>query len=244
MTSPRIVVGIGAYNEAEYLDETIPAVLAQTMPDFALLILDNGSTDATWPILMKYAGQDARITLTHSPVNLSPPVAANRGWRLAIERYPETRWIVGHGADDLMAPDYLATILSTAEANPDANLIYSPWQWIDHPEKGVKVFPRFDPETCHQAHQVPAWHAFTRELWTSVGPQDEGIRIGADWEWIVRGRHAIKPVQLDRPYLSLRVRTGARKSQSDEVDWHALHHRLCEVAGKPAPAWAKPGALC
>lgn len=237
MTSPRIVVLMSAYNEADYLGETIPALRAQTMPDWKAIILDNGSTDASWEILQRHP--DPRITTIRSSKNLRPPEVANFVTGLGIDVYRDCRWFLTHGADDLMAPDYLETVLDTAAAHPNANLIFSPWQWIAHPEKGIKRFPAFDPETCHAVHQIPAWAAFTRELWAASGGHDEAVPIASDWDWVVRSRHLLRPVQLAEPAIALRVRSGERKSQSDEVHWPTLHRHLCLIAGKPVPTWAK-----
>jgi glycosyltransferase involved in cell wall biosynthesis len=237
MSSPRIVVLMAVYNEEPYLEETLAALLAQTMPDFRAVILDNGSTDRSWEILK--ACTDPRVTLSRSPTNLRPPIVANFGVAFALEMWRDCQWFVPHGADDLMAPTYLETILDTANEHPDVNLIFSPWQWIDHPEMGVKRFPAFDKETCHAVHQMPAWAAFTRQLWDDVGGHDETVPIASDWDWVVRARHAINSVQLREPMIALRVREGVRKSQSDEVHWPTLHRHLCEIAGKPVPAWAK-----
>ena len=238
MSSPRIVVGMSVFNEAQYLEETIPAVLAQSMGDFAFVIIDNGSTDRSASILHGFAQYDHRITLLYAARNLPPGRVANLLAHCATTLWPDCRWYVGAGADDVMAPDYLEAILRAAGENPEANLIFSPWQWIGHPEKGVKVFPRFSAETCHAEHQIPAWAAVTRELWQASGGHDETL-IAADWDWVVRSRALLRPHQLDRPYISLRVREGARVTQSDEVHWPTLHRRLCGIAGKPVPAWAQ-----
>lgn len=241
MIHPRIVVVIAAYNEAAYLNETLPAVLlAQTMPDFKLLLFDNGSTDTTPKICERFQEDDERIVFARSPKNMRPGAAANLLIPMAHDIWRDCEWFLSHGADDLMAPDYLEAVLAAAAAHPDVNCIFSPWQWIDHPEKGVKRFPDYDPETFHAVHQIPAWHAQRRELWEAVGLQDEHM-TAADWDWLMRAcvTGLLRPHQLDRPYLSLRVREGKRKSQSDEVHWPSLHRHLCGIAGKPVPAWAQ-----
>jgi glycosyltransferase involved in cell wall biosynthesis len=239
MASPRAVVLMSCYNEEQYLGETLPTLLAQTMPDFRAIILDNGSTDGSWGILRDIQAEDSRIQLHRMPTNTRPPWVANFVTEFAFEMWRDCQWFVPHGADDLMAPNYLETILDTAAEHPDANLIFSPWQWIGHPEKGVKRFPAFDTETCHAVHQIPAWAAFTRQLWDDVGGHDEAVPIASDWDWVVRARKALQPVQLQQPMISLRVREGARKSQSDEVHWPTLHRHLCGLAGKPVPEWAQ-----
>jgi glycosyltransferase involved in cell wall biosynthesis len=238
--SPRLLVNVGAYNEADYLDETIPAILNQSMPYFALSITDNGSTDATLAILMKYAAHDERIVLTHEEQNLWPPLAANRGISRAFRLFPHTRWCLSHGADDIMEPGYLDAILAAADDDSGANCIFAPRQWIGHPERGVQPWPAYNPATIHAEPQIPAWRAITRELWEQVGEENTSIRIGSDWEWAVRASVAgvLRPVQLEQALLSLRVRPPTRVSQSDEVQWPQLHRHLCAIAGQPVPKWA------
>lgn len=230
---------MGAYNEAPYLNETIPAVLRQHGPDFKLLLFDNGSTDTTPKICERFQADDDRIVFVRSPKNLRPGAAANMIMPLVRDLWRDCQWFLAAGADDVMERGYLAAILDAADANPHANLIFSPWQWIGHPEKGVKHFPPYDPETFHAVHQIPAWHAQRRELWGLVGPQDEHM-TAADWDWLMRASVGglLRPVQLERPYISLRVRPSSRVTQSEEVHWPSLHRRLCGIAGKPVPEWA------
>jgi glycosyltransferase involved in cell wall biosynthesis len=95
VTSPRIVVGMGVFNEEQYLEETIPAVLAQTMPDFRLLILENGSTDRSADILARFSDADPRVNVVRAPINMPPAEAANYGWGLAMQWWPECRWFMG-----------------------------------------------------------------------------------------------------------------------------------------------------
>lgn len=240
MISPQIVVGMGCFNEAQYLEETIPAVLAQTMRDFRLFILDNGSTDDSWTILQRFERTDARITLVRSPHNLSCPVAANFGFGFCMDMWRDCRWFMGQGADDVMDPDYLAAILDAAAAHPKANVIFSPVRFIGHPEKGQWTYPPYDPKRVHEKLMVPGWRAFTRELWHAVGPEWTGMNQGSDWEWVCRAavKGVLAPYQLARAYNTVRVRED-RKSQSDLGDWPTLHARMCEMMYQPVPGWAK-----
>jgi glycosyltransferase involved in cell wall biosynthesis len=222
VSTPRIVVAMSVWNEEQYLDETIPAVLAQTMPDFQFVILDNGSTDGSWAILQGFT--DPRITLIRSAVNLAPAVVANDVWGLCLDQWPDCRWFLPAGADDVMAPDYLEAILRAADEHPEANCIYSPVRFIGHPKRGTWTYPPYSPKRIHSQHQIPGWRAFTRELWDAVGPENETCGIGSDWEWIVRASvtGALRPHQLSRPYLSVRVREHGRVTQSDTGDRPAL----------------------
>jgi glycosyltransferase involved in cell wall biosynthesis len=223
---------MSVYNEEAYLDETIPAVLAQTMPDFRLEILNNGSTDRSKEILQGFT--DPRITLTHSPVNIAPAVVANLVWGWALAAAPDCRWFLPQGADDVMAPDYLEAILRAADEHPEANCIYSPVTFIGHPKRGTWTYPPYAPTRIHQQHQIPGWRAFTRELWDAVGPENETCGIGSDWEWIVRAsvKGVLRPHQLSRPYLSVRIREAGRVTQSDTGDRPALLRHFGTLVGQ------------
>ena len=230
MTAPRIVVVMSVFNEELYLEDTIPALLDQTMPDFQLVALDNGSTDRTWQILRGF--NDPRITLLRSPTNLTPPRVMNLLAGLAFDLWRDCNWILSAGADDIVTPDYLAAVLDVAERNPDVNCIYSPNLRIGAADGTVHYYPPFDPSTIADVCQIPAWRAITRELWDAVGEEDESVGPGSDWSWIVRAtaKGVLRPVQLFSPCVLLRTRENGRVTQSEEVDFPTLHGHLRWVA--------------
>ena len=167
MTSPRIVVGVAVFNEERYLRETVPAILAQTFTDFRLILLDNGSTDASADTLWELVEGDKRVTVLYEPVNRGSTHGGNRVWRYALEQWPSCEWIVGVGADDVVRRDYLEAILRAADNDPSANLIFSPVDYIGHPERGVTRFPPYNPLTVHAEVQIPGWRAVRRDLTSS-----------------------------------------------------------------------------
>jgi glycosyltransferase involved in cell wall biosynthesis len=63
MSEPRISVLMPSYNVASYIDEAIESIRRQTLGDFELLILDDGSRDGTVARIQKHAQRDARIRL-------------------------------------------------------------------------------------------------------------------------------------------------------------------------------------
>ena len=63
---PAVSIVMPLYNGAAFLDETVASVLAQTLTDFELLIIDDGSQDESFPLAEAWAARDARIkVLTH-----------------------------------------------------------------------------------------------------------------------------------------------------------------------------------
>ena len=64
MDAPTVTVLLPAYNAQEWLREAIESILRQTLRDFELLVINDGSTDETALILQSYADPRLRV-ITH-----------------------------------------------------------------------------------------------------------------------------------------------------------------------------------
>src|SRR5688500_20394424 len=64
---PTVSVIMPAYNAKRYVEQTIRSVLAQMFDDFEFIIVDDGSTDGTLPILQRFAADDSRVIVISRP---------------------------------------------------------------------------------------------------------------------------------------------------------------------------------
>lgn len=101
-----VSVIIPIYNAAQYLAECIDSVLGQTMSDFELLLVDDGSTDESAEICERYAARDPRVRLFRQS-NAGVSVARNRGLDHARGAY-----VVFVDADDWVDADHLEQLLA------------------------------------------------------------------------------------------------------------------------------------
>ena len=62
---PKATVVVPVYNVERYLSKCVDSILAQTEPDFELLLVDDGSTDGSGALCDQLAQKDARIKLIH-----------------------------------------------------------------------------------------------------------------------------------------------------------------------------------
>lgn len=99
---------VPAYNAGPWLPAAVRSVLAQTEQDWELVLVDDGSTDATPGLCDGYADSDVRIRVQHTP-NAGVSAARNRGLKLC-----RGQWILFLDADDVLHPDMIRIMLDAA----------------------------------------------------------------------------------------------------------------------------------
>ncbi len=135
MTSaaPLVSVIMPCYNAAAYIEEAIGSVMAQTHPAVELIVVDDGSRDAS-PTVVERLGQryPGRIRLA-SQVNAGPYPARNQGLRLARGDY-----VAFLDADDWWREDFVAKLLAVVDVDDTVALAYCGWQNVG---QGVQSSP-------------------------------------------------------------------------------------------------------
>lgn len=134
-SAPRVTVGLPVFNGERYLAKAVESVLAQDLPDFELLIADNGSTDATYEIALGYARTDDRVQVHRSQVNRGAAWNYNRLVDLARGHY--FKW-AAH--DDLLQPEFLRRCVEVLDADPDVSLAYTRAADVDECGRRVRTY--------------------------------------------------------------------------------------------------------
>jgi len=122
-----ISIIVPAYNAEAYLAETLESILTQTVSDWELIIVDDGSQDATKALADQFAAGDPRIRVVHQ-ANTGLPGARNRGFQ---ESCPQSRFVIFLDADDLWERSTLELLSATLEAAPDAVAAHGMARYID-----------------------------------------------------------------------------------------------------------------
>jgi glycosyltransferase involved in cell wall biosynthesis len=104
---------IPVYNAERYLEEAINSILNQTLSDFEVIIVDDGSTDASLSILNSFAQRDSRIHIISRP-NTGIVGALNDGLKMCSGKY-----IARMDADDLCRMDRFELQVQRMEAEPE-----------------------------------------------------------------------------------------------------------------------------
>ena len=97
---PLVSIVIGTYNGAQFLEEQLRSVLAQTYTHLEILAIDDGSTDGTVDILREYAALDPRIRVVINERNLGFIFNFEKGCKLS-----KGHWIALCDQDDYWMPN-------------------------------------------------------------------------------------------------------------------------------------------
>lgn len=116
---PTVSVAVPVYNGQRFLGQALDSLLAQTYPDFEIIISDNASTDATPEVARAYAAVDRRVRYVRHAVNRG--AAWNFNYPFSLARGAYFKW---HAHDDLVAPTFLAQCLAALDADPAAVVAY------------------------------------------------------------------------------------------------------------------------
>lgn len=120
-----------AHNAEKYISDAISSVIAQSVTDWELLVIDDRSTDGTAAIARGFSNADSRIRVYSNDENIGVAATRNRGISLA-----RGEWIAFLDSDDLWRPQKLARQLEKA-ASTGAELIYTSYSiFRDDPKNG------------------------------------------------------------------------------------------------------------
>jgi len=182
---PLVTVVIPAFNEAETIHAAINSVLQQSFTDFELLIIDDGSSDATADIAAKIL--DPRIQVL-SFENKGLAASRNRGIRHAAGEL-----IAFLDADDLWTPDKLCRQVEALQSHPEAVLVYSWTDCIDEDDRFLRHGSHVQAEG--QVYKLRLSRNFMdngsspmirKSAFDESGLFDESYRAGEDWDMWLR----------------------------------------------------------
>ncbi|SFR34906.1 Glycosyltransferase, GT2 family [Yoonia tamlensis] len=177
-----VTVIIPVYNRATHIRSAIESVLRQNAPlPLDVLVIDDGSTDATPKVLSALADQDPRVRIVRRE-NGGVTRARNTGLENLL---PQTAFVTFLDSDDIMAPDRFATDLKILLDEPEVEITYGDMLItfeIDRETFSVPV----DAKQIALTSIHLACCLYRRALIDRIGRFDEGLEMAEDTDFIFR----------------------------------------------------------
>lgn len=214
----KVSIVVPCYNQAQYLDECLKSVLAQTYQDWECIIVNDGSPDNTEEVAQKWIEKDSRFKYLFQ-VNNGVSSARNYGIKNAVGA-----WILPLDADDKIGERYLK--LAAENFDSDYSIIYCKAEFFGY-KNGDWQLKEFDFKNMLKGNQIFCSAFFRKEHFLKIGGYDTKIIYGKeDWEfWIRILKLNPKVLRLDYKGFFYRVKEFSRNEnvsrnleQSDEIE--------------------------
>jgi glycosyltransferase involved in cell wall biosynthesis len=214
----RISVVTPSYNQGQFLEETIRSVFEQNYPNLEYSILDAGSTDGSIEILRKY---EAQLNFWRSVPDEGQSAAINEGFRRANGDI--LCWL---NSDDLHSATTLKTVAQLMGSSLDQPVVlYGGCEMFDVRKRWREVRPAmsFSRELLEMVDFLDQPSVFwTRRTWEMVGPLDETLHYGFDWEWFLRASKICRFVATNALLSRYRLHTTHKSRTGGKRRWAEL----------------------
>lgn len=196
--------------------EAIASVLAQTSRDFALVVVDDGSSDGSAD-----AARDAMTAAPNGSCVVRQEACGVAAARNAGAAAVDSAWLAFLDSDDLWLPEKLAIQMAWLDARPSYRIGQTGERWIDdgrhrNPRAWHRKEEWLFPRCLERCLVSPSAVVIRRDLWEALGGFDSSYPVCEDYElWL---RVALRePVGLvDEPLV---VKRGGHADQLSRSTW-------------------------
>ncbi len=218
---PLFSVIIPLYNKAPYVRKTIESVLGQTLGDYELKIIDNGSSDGSSEIVAGFT--DQRIRTVRLEENVGVSNARNKGVEMATAPY-----IAFLDADDWWEPTFLEEMSGLIKRHPDAGIYGTGYYIVKNSKKRlapigvdegfvegeINYCAVYAKTLCMPLTSISV--AIPRAVFDESGGFKPHLKLGEDFDLWIRIALKHKAVLLNKPLSNY--------NQDVDITYRGTHH--------------------
>lgn len=218
---PKVSVLMSVYNKERFVAQALDSVLGQTLTDWELIVVDDGSQDGSREIIKRYA---SHLAVYFSQENQGLARAMNKAFRHARGQY-----IALLAADDFFVSDALEVLSGYLDEHPEVGLVDSDGYVVDENGRVMDRLSayRYYPQGSNMVDKLLVNNcvnigdtALTRACWLEAikGPFDEAMSGYEDWDLVLRLAAAgCRMVILDVPTCHYRVNRTQKSARSSWI---------------------------
>jgi glycosyltransferase involved in cell wall biosynthesis len=207
--TPTVSVVIPAFNAAKHLREAIRSVLDQTHRPLEVIVVDDGSCDATASVASRFGSPVRVVRRPHRGAG----AARNAGLHQARGEF-----IGLLDADDMWEPSKLVQQLALFESDPELDLVFAGVEQFVSPEAKQAVFPKRHGQS--RTGRIPSALLMRADVVHRVGPYREDVKLAEFIDWYDRAlATGCRVDQVDTPLVRRRIHRSNTGSRQDRGDW-------------------------
>jgi GT2 family glycosyltransferase len=204
----RVTVVIPSYNQAEFLEEALRSVDAQTV-ETEIVVVDGGSSDRSVEVIKRHR---SRLLWWRSRPDNGQAAAINEG--VARGQAPYVCWL---NSDDFFLPGGLRKLAVALDRRPSCPMVYGKCLQVDKTGKSRGPYWTAPFSVLHLANRCFIAQPATlirRDCWKRVGGLDEALRMSMDYDlWWRIYLNCGKPVYLREQMAANRRHAGTKTSR-------------------------------
>lgn len=209
---PFISVIIPVYNGEKHLKEALESVFAQTGCALEVIVVDDGSTDASRQVALQFKEKIRYVFQQHGGIGK----ARNRGVQIATGEY-----LAFLDCDDLWPPNKLSEQIALFADNPRLEMVFGKLVHFFSPELPPEVLQKYRADDSEIVGLSAGTLLVKKQSFQKVGPFDLSLQVGEFIHWYMQAKKAKIVMQMS-PTVVLKRRIHGenttlkqKKNQSD-----------------------------
>ena len=205
---PLVTIVTPAYNQGEYLEQTMRSVLEQDYPALEYIVIDDGSSDDSLVVAQRVAAEyPGRVTVLTQP-NSGQAATLNKGWAMA-----QGEVLAYLSSDDCLLPHAVLQMVRTLQANPCATVVYCDFWLIN--SSGRRLRESITEEFNSRRLRIdlvcqPGPGAFFRRMvYDKAGGWNPTLRQVPDFEFWLRAEQYGPFVRVPQLLAEYRIHEGS-----------------------------------
>lgn len=218
---PKVSVIVPCYNQAQFFDEALQSVLAQSYTNWECIIVNDGSPDNTEEQAEKWVAKDSRFKYFYKE---NGGLCSSRNY--GIEQAKGT-FILPLDADDKIAKDYVALAVNSFKEDTFLKVVYCKAEKFGN-ETGIWDLQPFSLKAIAKGNMIFCSAMYRKSDWERVGGYDLNMIHGfEDWEfWIALLKNGGNVKCLDSIEFHYRIKPNSMVQKLDIEKKKKLHEYM------------------
>lgn len=202
-----VSVIVPLYNMERFIEETLHSIASSTYLNYEIVVMDDGSTDASLSIAQRFAETHPNLQIrVLSQSNQGASEARNNAIKQAKGKY-----ILPIDADDLVSPEYMGKAVALLEQRTDVLVVGCEVEMFGNTNKRID-YPSFSLQLLARKNMIAAPSMYRKVDWERVGGYCKDIKGREDWDfWLSIFADGGEFVRLPLVGIFYRVHSGSKR---------------------------------